>query len=405
MNKASSQIVWVYIYLGLISVVYFFSILVGCPFVIGVVVAAAVGIFSYRFVTKNAAPFECSSRWELALSYLIFLAGLFVIAYKVFYIEKKYGDWDAWYMWNYHGKFLADSKHWKGMFQLQSYYHPDYPLYIPGFLAFFWRMMGNANVLVGYAFSLFTTIAVPVLIFLQLYRKNLLVASIVLFIFATDEFYLQHAIAQYADIPLGTLLICILICKEDVQVRPNNVVSIVALCGCCMWMKNEGLMIALMFMAFNFRMLFFEGQYKKSLPVLLLFGLALLLLKIQAPANDMVNGAHEKIFKNIFSGERYGLIYNSIVYNFDHHFQACKITIILFLVYCIVRRRLPMDALMMLGIGIAYFVVYLLLSDHLEWQLETSLDRIILQLMPAGWYIMARQLSDVPLTLRKRAAK
>ncbi|MGN6568363.1 MAG: hypothetical protein ACTHJ0_10445 [Flavipsychrobacter sp.] len=398
MNKTSAQIVWVYIYLGLISITFFFSILINCPFILTVTVIAALGIFSYRYIAKHSIPFNQPNKRELTLTYIIFFIALLIIANKTFYIEKKYGDWDAWLIWNYHGRFLA-GKSWQQMFQLPSNYHSDYPLYIPGFLGFFWRLMGNTNILVSYAFSIFTTLAIPIIIFLELHQRNLLIASIVLLIFATDEFYLQHAIAQYADLPLGALLLCMLVCQYHAKDRPDNNVLAAALAGCCIWLKNEGLMIALIFIVFNLRSLFFNKQARKCIFIFGLFVIALVLFKAKSPANDMVNGAHQKIIENAFDWSRYQLIFNSFVFNFDHNFFALKIAIPLLAAYCIYIKKIPKDFIMMLTIMLAYFLVYLLLSDHLEWQLGTSLDRIILQLTPAFWYVIARQLSNIKISI------
>jgi len=407
MPKNTAQIIWLYLLLGFLSAFYFLSLVVQLPAIIPAGLIAVFGYISYKWLMKNIVkPDLKKDKPYKYLPYIIFLGGVAIITNKTFYLEQKYGEWDAWMIWNMHAKFLLDPHKWKDLFKLRPAYHSDYPLYLPATIAFFWRLLGNTAILVPYVFSFLTTLLVPVVIFIELYRKNLLVATLILIVLGTDDFYLKHAMNEYADVPLSLLLLLLFICRSYVQENKKIVTIMAALLGCCMWMKNEGAMLALIFTILNFKILFLNKNWKYSIPGLVVFIAALLLLKMQSPINDLMNTSQSNIINNIGSSQRYSFIYNSFTENLNNNFIEIKIGLLLYIVYCIAAKKIPQrNFWLIVCFAGGFFLTYLLLSPHLEWQLQTSMDRIILQLVPSTLYVLGLSFSNVRLQLADADAK
>lgn len=392
MPKTTLQLIWCAAMLGFTSMVYFLSLFVGVPFLAAVAVIGGFAVFSYRYVIRRGIDTVSLPSTPIAASqYLLLIAGLTALLYKAYSWQKPYGDWDAWWLWNYHARFLADARYWRGLLKLDvAFYHPDYPLYTSSGIAFFWRLMGKTSRYVPYMYTLFFTVATPVLLYVTLCGRSLVVAGVVFLLIACNGFYLEHGMAQYADLPLGFLFLSALICADNIAENGRNIVAVGAMLGCCMWTKNEGIMLSVVFMLFHFKALALNGRWRLFLAGIALPIFTLIVFKSMTPKTDLIEGQGMRTLQYLLHPERYGLVVKWMYLNCTKNFALAGAGLLLYPLVAFYKKKWPDRRLMMLIACLAcYGIVYVMTTMDLAWHLETSLDRVLFQLMPAFWYVLA----------------
>ncbi len=402
MQKNILHIIWVFVFLGFVSMAYYLSLLPGLPFVVIVLLVAAFGYLSYRWISKNITTQEpvIMSRAHTNWSYAVLLAGVIVVTNKTWYLETKYGYWDSWTVWNYHARFLQYPEYWKRLFYIDLLYHPDYPLYLPGTIAFFRRLTCINSAIIPFTFSYMVALLVPVSIFLALYRKNLPVATLVFMLIATDDFYLERGVAHYADVPLGLLFLFALICLEQVRKQAAVVLLTAALLGCCAWMKNEGIMLAGIFIVFNLRDLFAGGRWKYFFAGIAFPVLTLIVFKSSVPATDIIAGQSVKTSQFLTDWSRYAITWQYLGDNFNHNYVAIKLGLMVYAVFCFAEKKAPgRELVILLCCTLGYCMVYVMTPKGIEWHLQTSMDRVLLQVMPGFMYVLALRFCNLRFSL------
>ncbi len=402
MQKNVLQIIWLWVLLGFTSMVYFLSLAISLPVVVTAVLVAAFGYLSYRWLGRHIAIEDpVVNKNHTTWACVILLVGIVIITNKAYYLEPQYGYWDAWWIWNYHAKFLGHPEFAGFLISKHSLVpHPDYPLFVSGSIAFFWRLMSTDNISVSYALSFLTTLVIPVTIFLALYRRNIVVAALAFLLLAVDDFYLERALAQYADLPLGFAFLCAFICLENVKKQPLMTVVTSAVLGCCLWTKNEGAMLTLVFITLNCRSLFGRGRWKPFLSGFAFPLLVFVFFKLSARSNDLFELQDDHTRNFIFDWSRYEMVWESLIYNLSHNFVAVKIGLIAFAILCFVERRLPDRAIIVLLVcTTGYFFVYVLTPKSLDWHLATSMDRVLFHIVPSYIYVLARNFSRLHFRL------
>jgi hypothetical protein len=302
----------------------------------------------------------------------------------------QYGDWDAWWLWNYHARFLADARYWKETLRLNiAFYHPDYPLFTSSGIAFFWRLWGKTSRYIPFLFTLYFTVATPVMLYLSLYKRNLYLAGALFIAVCGNSFYLNHGLAQYADLPLGFLFLCAIICLDNIRHSSQYTIAVGALLGCCMWTKNEGIMLSVVFVAFHIKALFANGRWRLFLAGIALPVITLLVFKSLTPKTDLIDGQGIRTLQYLTQVARYKLVMKWMYQNFTQNFALAGAGLMLYPLYAYYRKQWPDRKLLMLLACIAcYGIVYVMTTMDLAWHLETSLDRVLFQLMPALWYVL-----------------
>ncbi len=384
--------------LGSISMIYFLSLIAHLPVAVTVLLIIIYGLVSYKWLRKNMPVSEevLTHKGDSIRDYALFFIGLLFIVVRSYFIEEQYGNWDAWWLWDYHAKYLQDPAYWRELFKLNDAYHPDYPLFVSSLIAFFWRCIGNYTMLVPYTFSIIVTLAVPAVIYLSLYNKNRFVAAVAYLMLAMNPTYLLFGLSQYADQPLGLMFLCALITMEQARLHEELVIVVAALLGCCIWMKNEGLWLSLVFVMFNARLLF--ANWKRfaagiAFPVVV-FGF----LKLNAPANDLVKEQGADTFAQLFDVTRYKLVGNYFYTRFTDHTLVITACTIMYVIYCYLTRRSPgRNIWMLFTCTVGFGFVYILTPHDLSWHLATSFDRVLFQLVPAFVYVLARNFCELRL--------
>lgn len=401
MQKITVQIFWLAMLCGCISVLYFLSLVIGLPVIITTVLIIVASFFLYKGMMKRLVSAEAATPMSRKAFYI--LAGSIVLfsSFEIF-LSRKYGDWDAITIWNFHADFLRDATHWRRMFLFSELAHPDYPLLTSASTGFFWRLMyPHTPGFVPFAISAMFCTLIPVTLFLELYRKNLQLAVLTLLVFLSNSYYLNCGIVQYADVHLAFFILGTIVAinyyKESRN--PNYILLCGMMLGAALWTKNEGIMITGIFSLFYFRDLIRKKNLVYFVAGMAPFLLALLVLKFAyAPANDLINGQQRVHWQNILQKDRYKLIFSFISDKLNERFYAIKIGFIVYLLDCVFRQRFPAKNLLLIcTIMAGYVFVYIFTPHDLGWHLNTSVDRLMLQLMPATIYIMARDLSSLRL--------
>ena len=407
MQRNLLNIIWLPLLPGFASVIYYLSLLVGLPFIVPVLLVVAFGYFSYSWLGTYVAVAETTSlsKTQVAWSYAILTVGVIIITNKSYYIAPQYGYWDSWTIWNYHAKFLQDPAYRKYLFSLNPELHADYPLYLSASIAFLRRLTGCDNFVVPYALGYAIQLLVPVSIYLALYRKNLPIAALAFFLIITDDFYLERGLGQYADVPLALLFLCAFICIEEAKKKPGAILVAAAMIGCFGWVKNEGLMLAAIFILFNIRTLLAGGRWKYFLAGIALPAITLIIFKSQAPANDLISGQGPKTSEMLTDSSRYAIVWEYLTYTFNHYYIPLKIGLIAYFIFCIAERRWPSrNIVALLCCIVGYCIVYLLTPKSIDWHVHTSMDRVLMQLMPSFMYLMALRFSRLRFTLADQSA-
>jgi hypothetical protein len=405
MEKNLRSVIWLAILMGFTSTFYLISLPLHLPVIATALVIAVWGYFSYRWL-KSIVPASNTDMLQKAdktRAYIFLLAGVIAIIFRSHNLAMQYGHWDSWWLWDHHAQYLQDPVHWKQLFTLNDDFHPDYPLLLSSIVAFVWRLIGSNTIVVSYAIGFIFALIIPVTIFLSLYTRNLAVAAFAFIILIFNDAYITFASAQYADQPLGFFFLCTIICQQYVSGNKWMPAVIGMLLGCCIWTKNEGMLLALVFMLFHYKPLLANGNYKRLLVGISLPLFCYVFLKINAPANDLVRGQNMTTIHNLFNLSRYQLIIHFFYIRFIGYATAISIAAVAYGAYCFAARRSPgRNILMLLTCAAGYGMVYVLTPHDLEWHLSFSFDRVLFQLIPAIVYVMANNFAKLNVSVSEQ---
>lgn len=418
MHRSSLLMIGTLLVLCLCSIVYFLSLPLHVPVGITALLLAVGAFFLFRFLHRRipAEPLPANSagaRW----GYLVLAAGMALLLNKAYYIIPKYGEWDAWWFWNLHAKYLSQPTHWhEPYFNYEIFKtftspvpHADYPLFLPASVGFFWRLSGVQAQIIPYTISILAMIAIPAIVFIELSRKNLLVASLLLLYLVTDEVLLHFTTAQFADGYIALFLLLCFVCMEHYR-RDGRAIYLQlagAFAGCCLWTKNEGIMLALVFAVVYAPFLLKAGRWKHLLTGVALPLLALLLFKtVYAPSNDLVQGQGGKTLEKLKDGNRYKLIWDIFKMTLNKYFPYLSYLTGAYLLKCAVARQLPQKGLLVILLAaLGYAFIYLVTPHDLEWHMYTSVDRLMFQLTPSLLFLIGTGFSDLRLKLDPPSAQ
>lgn len=392
MQQGSKYILFIGLGTGCISILYFISLILHLPFAVTVPLVA-IGLY-FLFMWLNKEQYNVEQRPIGWLSFAI-VAGCFAaLAIKADQIGERHGAWDAWATWNLHAIYLTDPEHWKNMFLNVKFDHADYPLALPATIAFFSRMAGQFYESIAFAFHFLITLCIPLLIFLEIRPKSIIIAAITFILFAFNEFYIMQGTYQLADTLLAFFFLCALVAINHHKEDKRMLVLAAAFLGCSMWTKNEGIILVIIFTLFHIPELFGRYRVKYTLMGIAVPFIVWLLFKlVYAPPSDMVHGQSGSTMQFLLDTGRYRLIYDHFSNNLQY-FKEVKWAVAIYVIICILKRQWPSKQMFMVAACLlAYMSVYLISHYNLDWHLSTSQSRLMHQLMPAFIYLIAQRLA------------
>jgi hypothetical protein len=367
------------------------------------------------------SPLARGFRWTWLLA-LAFAGVLAMVCTRLIQIAAALpvGDWDAWAIWNLRAKFLAGPPGaWRHAFSpLLSNTHPDYPPLLSAFVAQAWKAGGNTNAIAPVLASLLffaalLALLVSAITLLRGAASGLLAGLVIL----STTTVLNWAPAQYADIPLAFYYLAALaLIFIDAAQAPFSGRWPLLWSGLCAtfaaWTKNEGIvflvLVALLFAGFTL----WRARTPASWPRLgwLLAGaapgvlLTLWLKFILAPASDPLVKQGVSGLAKVADLSRYAAVASGFFSNVLALGSGVSHPLILLAILAILLRwqfeeqyRLAslMTAAVVVAVFLSYCVVLLITPYGLEWQVQSSFDRLLLQVWPAALLIFFVQLPGV----------
>ncbi len=397
--------------LGLSSLLYFGVCIVGGGpaegALGGVVVLAAAASWAawhrgQHAVPDPQAPGGAAPMWLwILLGVTGALAGL---TFLMLHLAAPHGEWDAWSIWNLRARFLFRGQEFASAFSpLLDWAHPDYPLLLPGVIALLWHAgAGESSGIVAAVALLFlvSAFAVPFCAVRLMRGQGIAIICTIAILGATT--LVRVGVSLYADVPLAAFVVATGSLLAYSLLAPARGFSTAFLAGLCAgfaaWTKNEGLLfcgaaaIAFLFSVKSWK------DLKTRLPLLppLLAGMALVLAAVLyfklrlAPPNDLVNSANASLATvRMTDFNRYWATFWAFVGELLMFGNVLVPPVIVFGVWLAmvrVRRELPGALLLPLLLVtvqlLGYFFVYVATPKDLDWQLSTSLPRLLLHVWP-----------------------
>jgi hypothetical protein len=339
--------------------------------------------------------------------FLVLAAAMAASMFVILCLEKPHGEWDAWSIWNLKARFLfrgGDS--WKNLLSSQiPNSHPDYPLLLPSIVAMCWTLARGESISVPIAVAFLFTLGVCGLLVSSIGilrgKTQAFVAGIVVLAAAS---FVQLGAMQYADLPMSfhILATLALLCLQDRfpdDLRFSIAAGLTA--GFAPWTKNEGwLFLGAVVLARLVAILRFEGRAGLG-PQFLRFAAGALLpvavvafFKIHfAPPNDVLAQRPSDLIAHLAVFGRWIITLQGLAkVLFVIGGFLLPIVLILALYWFLVRfhvaerDRTPLaTVLLALGLMLAgEFVAYVAFPPDIVTQLNVSLERLVMQLWPAG---------------------
>jgi hypothetical protein len=320
-----------------------------------------------------------------------------------------HGNWDAWAIWNNRARFIFRGvENWRdGFSPLLGWSHPDYPLLLPLSIARGWFYLGEEPLWVPSALALLYTLSTTGILVSSLSQiKSNSQGTLAGILLLGTPFFLIHGASQYADIPLAFYILSGIVLLSISDHRPSNSYGGPVLAGLLIgfsaWTKNEGLVLAALT---PFSLLFvgaltphWKLRWKPCF--FFLIGLAPVLALILyhkihlAPANHFYAlDRPGQLAAHLADVSRYGTIlirfFKSALFFGQWTFPLLPV---LFLYAFFARlsdqasnKDLFPFILILLQCG-GFFLVFLLFPQNLTFYLDTTLDRLFLQLFPVGLF-------------------
>jgi hypothetical protein len=343
--------------------------------------------------------------WMLLTLVVAVAAGISIVLIS---LTAPQGSWDGWAIWNLRARFLyRGGEFWRdGFTNSIGWSHPDYPLLLPGTIARVWCYAGYeapaSSAMVAATFAMCVTVLLGGAVArLKGAGPGLLAAMVC----AGSEYFVRHSAGQYADVPLSFFLLAgvVMICQRDPSQSQLVLAGIAA--GLAAWTKNEGAIFCVMFLVASLIQPR-QGYSRAREAGLIILGMAPILALVVvfklslAPANDLASAFTLRDGLAMLADPGRWL---TVVAFFARSLVRFSGSVLPLLMICwLLQGRAGWDrcrresgrcfGLIFLMLA-CYVLIYVVTPQNLEFHLETSCRRLILQLFPItilGFFLGAR---------------
>jgi hypothetical protein len=323
-----------------------------------------------------------------------------VVAWRSFQAEPL-GGWDGWAIWNMHARFmLRAGTEWPELLHASqlNWTHPDYPRLIPASVARIWAWCGREDPLASALVSMVFAGATAALLVALLGKvRNLRVGLVGGIVLLATPFFLTFAANEHADIPLGGFMLAAAGSAILAGGTSTGGAGAWVLAGICVggaaWTKNEGLLFAVIFGSSAALHVWRTRAIGAGRAFLIALAIALIpvaYFKLQlAPANDLVAGSTGSRLDRLGDLSRHATILAALWRDLGRFgewtFAPWMVLVLPFLAWRARRRFVPVEWIVPCVVGLmlaGYYSVYLVSAQDLEWHLDSSLVRLLLQLWP-----------------------
>jgi hypothetical protein len=396
------------------------------------IILAAAAVVHGRLGQQQATPSPDVPRGMPWLTTAFSLAALAAVGgFGLLCLHSPHGGWDAWSVWNRDALFMfRGGAHWRDVFSAaEAGWTPGYPMLTSGAVAYCWFFVGKETLLASNAVGfLFAVAAVGLLVsslFLLRSGSQGLIAGLVL---VCSPQFIAQAATQYADVPLASFYLgaILLLCLHDaVRRHPGWLVMSGMMTGMAAWTKNEGLLFALVLVlvrcvvvgasrgakAWTRELLPFAAGLLPVLTVVLYFkfrmvGTASDFAIQTAVGHDAMGKVLEQTprayLDRLVAGYRYVTIAKAFanqVMGFGGWLVMLPPVLLMYLLVAGInqarkdRPAIYTGVLTLILMTCGYFMVYVITPHNLPWQLNFSLDRVLMQLWPLAiftFFLLAR---------------
>lgn len=414
--------------LGLVSVLDFFRRVTAPTSSVGFIEAATIAAMAIVFClacrhrVRRAPPDSAGVPlpWPIQgvlWGTLLFSAIVALSSALAGWTQAPVGTWDTLVIWGYKARYFHRAGvDWSRLFDgsYDDFAHVYYPLLWPCVVARTWDLIeGESEVVLGLVdFSFAATlpaILVATLTILRSASSGLLAASLLL----ACTLYLGSLSAQQADLPVA--------CYQAaaaafalLSTRPDSRALLILSglsAGLAAWTKNEGILFLACFAPAILIVEHVKDGFAAALrkALLLLVGLtsplaALLVFKLgySTAGELLLSGNTEANLSRLLSLERHAYIFPRLVTAFVGASGALPGLGLLAVIVLFGKRSLDRAGHEALGIGAALLAMLLGLQltyattpRPLEWQVETSLGRVVFQAWPT-WLLVIFSLLRTP---------
>lgn len=321
-----------------------------------------------------------------------------------------HGEWDAWAQWNLRARFFfrgfADGT-WRDAFApVLAWSHADYPMLVPMSVARLWLYGGTETVAAPIAFGGFMAAATVIVAMLGAadargWARGALAGAVIL---ACPSF-VRYSAAQCADVALGFYLLCAFVLWSRAADEPRQPVywvlagTAAALAG---WTKNEGLAgFGLFVLAVACERWWSWRSVRPAAIVLggampVLIVIAIFKLTLAPPSYFTSEQSLARAAANLIDGDRIRLVAEAFAEELWRTGGTIVGVVPLLAAFAVARgidpqppaaARVALAAVMLLLA--VYAAAYLVTPKDLAWQLQTSLDRLVLHAVPTlAWAIV-----------------
>jgi hypothetical protein len=383
--------------IGLTSVLFFlFGTLLGMR-------AAAMGLeiavlawAGYEAFLRRRAPVQQPAK-ESRAPLLVSIAAISLIlalaiatgAIATSWDANPQGDWDAWAIWNLRARFLASDgpmaqRAWSPVLGANT--HAEYPLLLSSFVARSWAFSHSFSTAIPAATSYVFFLALIALVaggMAALRGPALgLLAALVL---ASTPALLHQVPNQYADVPVacyfaGAIVLALL----------DRPILAGIFAGCAAWTKDEGVLFLVVFLAIT-------AAWKRRAALATLAGAApavavVIIFKMWLARSNtgLLSTSLPGATKRLADVGRYGTTMAAFGREFARMGIGWYHPILPLIALAVVlrldpeRRRDAAYCGALLGfLLLGSFGVYILTNNDLTWQLQTSLNRVLVEVWPA----------------------
>jgi len=397
---------------GLSSCLFFVFLIAQWPFYLQsfaeILICGSLVFFGIRknnisFSDVNMIKISLNAAWKKSnLPILLFLLFFFIGMTYCFIDElhKPNGDWDAYAIWNTQARLIyRGGAHWINLFH-GDYSHPDYPLLLGGLIARWWFLLGYETIYVHMAIALLQVALIILILFWELSqiksRWHALVATLIL---TSTPFFLDHGSSQYPDTMLSLFFLSSCVFLSMAERSKDSKTKFIFMAGLtaslAVWTKNEGALFLLALLTSQFLLMRnLKAQVRTTL-LLVVGALPVLVIVIYfklnlAPPNDLFIHQSVAIFEKLFDLNRYSYVLIRFIQMSTAFGNGIISPLIVLIIYAILvgkdqnypykSYRQIMITTMMIACG--YFMIYVITPHDLKWHIDTSIDRLMIQLLP-----------------------
>jgi hypothetical protein len=324
--------------------------------------------------------------------------------------QNPHGGWDAWMNWDLRARLVyRGAEQWRTAFSPVIFWsHPDYPPLVPLLVVRSWLYAGQETLLgpavVAATFTLGTAgLLTAALAALRGPSQGLLAGMVLL----STPLFILHGASLYADVPLAFFFLAtvVLLGLNERHGSANLTVLAGLAAGLGLLVKHEGLLFALAvaaslvltartygWKATRARVLAFSAGMLPPLLLLVSFKIA-----FKSPNDLLSTLGIERTLGRLSDPARYALTIRAYKNHFlsfgNNGFGSSVWLLTAFLLGMGVSRtqmvaewaKTVIAALLLVLVG--HFVVFVSMADRLSGLLNSSLDRLLLQLWPSALFL------------------